>query len=132
VSVRHDTSDWPIARVRFSPDYTREDTLAHLDWVKSILPQGRFGLVYDLRGVRAISAMERLDFVGFLRSNRLGLRLNCRGVGIVGASQVHRGVVRALDWTGGFSFPLAYFSGHPAAERWLHRQLRDSQSEARV
>ena len=112
--------------VSYPAQYTSEDIDGHLDRLRHYLSRNEsFGVVFDLRHTRGLSATERASFGSFLQRHTGSLSRLCVGASIVTVSMVHRGVLTALSWIAPMPFAVHTAIDLDAGAGWIMARLEE-------
>lgn len=121
----YDTSQWPLLRVTMPRDGSTEAEFdAHVRFIEQKLHAGqRFALLIDARQARPLDARSRQALGQMLRRSFQRDPLVLAGLGVVLSSAIERGVLTAILWAAGRTYPQRTFATPVEAARWLQERL---------
>jgi hypothetical protein len=122
----YDESEWPLFRARMpSTALSEAEFSGWLERLDQLFRRGeRFALLLDVRDAPLPTATERQDVAKLLRTwhSRHPYRMAAQAVVLKSALQ--RGILTAILWLAGPSYPTRPFSRRVDAETWLRDMLR--------
>lgn len=119
-----DQSDWPVVRVAFDLELKPDEVQSYLQRCAEVLGRReRVGLLIDARRAAIPDAKTRARFAEFFAEQSPLTRRYVAGMAVVLTTAMGRGVVTALSWMQGPTFPVKSFEFEDAARRWLDEQL---------
>lgn len=117
--ILHDESAWPQVSVTWPPDFDEADLQSHIGRVQGYLGRGPFTLLFDVTAARALTSVERQQFVTFFDTNQVAVEAHCRGVAYISPHKIHRGILTAIQWFVKMPFPLRMFASREDGLDWL-------------
>jgi hypothetical protein len=107
---------------------SKQEFDAHLAYVEGLLLKGeRFALLVDARGAQPLQALQRQALAGLLQRSFERDPLLLAGLGFVLGSAVERGILTAIFWAAGPSYPRQTFRTPEEAAEWLLGALGSEQ-----
>jgi hypothetical protein len=121
----YDASQWPIFRVTMPKDGATDNELnAHVMSIEGRLQKGeRFALLIDARNAKPLDARGRQALGQMLRRAFQRDPHVLAGLGVVLSSAVERGVLTAIIWAAGRTYPQRTFAEPAEAATWLRTML---------
>lgn len=121
----YDTSEWPLLWVTMHKDgLTDPEVDAHVRFLEQKLQAGqRFALLIDARQSRPLSPRGRQAIGQLLRRSFQRDPRVIAGIGVVLSSAIERGVLTAITWAAGRTYPQRAFATPMEAADWLLAQL---------
>lgn len=121
----YDTSEWPLLRVTMPRDgLTDSEVDAHVAYLEQTLQAGqRFALLIDARRSQPLSARGRQAIGKLLSRSFQRHPFVLAGIGVVLSSAIERGVLTAISWAAGRTYPQRSFATPEEAAAWLLGQL---------
>lgn len=125
----YDESEWPIFRVIMPKSGMNERELeAHLRSIERLfLRSERFALLIDARGAKPLDAKQRQALAGLLRRCFERYPQLLVGLGFVLSSALERGILTAISWAAGRTYPKRTFRTPDEAALWLRAALRSAE-----
>ena len=124
VGVFHDTSAWPLVRMRFNGNFSGQDLARHLAELEKYLDRReRWVPAFDLRDTRVITPNERKDYAELMKRRGFEVKERVPRCALITDSALHRGALTALTWLVPLPFDVKFFPQPEAAERWLREAL---------
>jgi hypothetical protein len=128
---QYDEAEWPIVLVTMPKEELNDaDLLRHIDKLSAYSRRGRaFAQVIDVRTASSLSARARRIVAERMDHDEEAYPGVLRGVAIVLATPLHRGIFKAISWLSRKPRPFEAFSEVEAARVWA-RQLVGVQASA--
>jgi hypothetical protein len=122
----YDRSHWPLFRVTMPKAGLDDRELEqHLQTVERAFLDGqRFALLIDARGAKPLLPKQRILLGRMLQRCFQRDPHVLAGLAVVLTSAIERGVLTAITWAAGRTYPLRTFETPEAAVSWLQAALK--------
>lgn len=121
----YDRSEWPLLRIRMpAAGLSPSELDAHLEVLRALFSNGeRFAFIIDARGAKPLEARQRQALGRLLKGSFVRDPLVVAGIGVVLSSALERGILTAVTWAAGRTYPMRAFATPEEAASWLRALL---------
>lgn len=117
-----DVREWPLVRIK-APMADPEIDSFFVLINRYLERRTRFGIVFDVRGMPLLNALQRKKFADYITAKSGALKQFIAGQAVIVNSNLEAGIVTAVLWVAPTPFPTKVFNDYGDGEEWVKKQL---------